>query len=66
MFEGHRFGILGAFHYSELLYGKIRADHIRKGNDNEPYGPYDKNPNRGEGKRKQKSSQTMPERWGGL
>ena len=41
MFEGHRFGILGAFHCSELLYGKIRADHIRKGNDNEPYGPYD-------------------------
>ena len=41
------FGILGALHWSKLLYGKIRddADNIYKGN-NEPYRSYRQNPNR--------------------
>ena len=45
MFDGQSFGILGALHWSKLLYGKIRTDHI---NGNKPYGPYNQNPNRAE------------------
>ena len=50
--EGQCFGILEDLHWSKLLYGKTRADadNIYKRN-NEPYGPYDQNLNRAEGKK---------------
>jgi len=46
MLEDQWFAILRAFHYSKLLFDKIRTDHIYKGD--EAYGPCDQNPNRGE------------------
>jgi len=54
MLEDQWFAILRAFHYSKLLFDKIRTDHIYKGD--EPYGPYDQNPNRGEETKNQKSA----------
>jgi len=55
MFEGRSFDILGVFHCSKLLYGKIRTD--RKGN-NEPYKP--------SRKKKKEKSQTTAGPWDGL
>src|SRR5579863_9439645 len=52
MFDSQCFGILGVFRCSNLLYGKVHTDHIYKGNNNEPYGPYNQNPNRAEGEKK--------------
>jgi len=51
MFEGQSFDILGVFHCSKSLYGKIRTDRISKEN-NEPYKPYNRTQTEQEKKRK--------------